>query len=920
MGSAVDSYPKSFATPSGKSEGFVVELLDAVAAVMDLKIERVKGTSDELHRRFQNGDFDLLETYSPGPGREMFSDFSEHYLLLHGAIFVRRDNPKMRALTDLNDAAVLLGTRASVAEQLLRDHHLVPRSITYCRSPEEAIHLLNTQKYDAVFASRLTALSIIERDKLKNIRALGDPLVGYEIHQCFAVHKGDEALLGRLNEGLAVVHRTGQFDEIYRRWFGRFDPPTLTRDQMLRYVAPVLGGALILAILGLFYQRALRRRLSGQTARLEESEALLGEAQRIAHVGHWRYSTAKRSLSCSAEMLRILEREGQKTPVTYARILAMVRKSERVAAHRSARQAMLQGSGGETTVTIYPRAGLRKVVQVRFQVVRSPSGTIIQLVGTIQDITQSKLFEDDLRTREQLLRALYDNVPSALGVVEAMEDSFQFISANPGTAKLLGLDGQTPVAGQRLSQLPLPPDVATFWLQWFRRGIAQKKILKAEPELKESKRHLSLTLVPLGLGPAGHAQLCYLAEDVSERKQIDAEIAQGRRLRAIGELVGGIAHEFNNLLTPILLKTELLRSEWRAEFRLTEELRTISRAAERGADLTKRLLAFGRPSEAHPEELKLRAIVQANFDLLLPTIDRRIQLVNGVSDALPHLFLNVNDLHQIVLNLLLNARDTLVEKLNQSPPDSWRASIRLEATRVDPRHSENLSVEKNEEPNGWLCLVARDNGMGMPQAVLERIFEPFYTTKGVGKGTGLGLATVWHLATRMGGKVMVQSQLGEGSAFEVWLPIFAVPRALPPVAVDRTMDPTRHIVRICLVEDDDLVAQTVSSALRRQEHRVAHFRHGDEAWRHLTTHLSDYDLLLLDLDLPGINGVDLARRARAAQFPGKILVASGRLTESEARELERIGIDSHIEKPFSPPKLNQAVQNCMSSRKSVSIS
>jgi len=918
VGSAVDSYPKSFATPNGRAEGFVVELLDAVASVMDLKIERVKTTSDELHRRFQAGDFDLLETYSPGPGREAFSDFSEHYLQLHGEVFVRRNNAKIQTLADLNGAAVLLGTRANIAERVLSDHHIVPRSITYCSSPEEAIHLLNTGEYDAVFASRLTALSIIDRDKLKNIRSLGTQLAGYDIYQCFAVHKGDQALLARLNEGLAILHRTGQFDLIYDRWFGRFDTPKLSRGQVITYLAPTLGVALALATAGFFYQRALRRRLSGQAARLAESEALLAEAQRIAHVGHWRYDTATRSLSCSVEMMRILERDPQKGPPTYARLLAMVPKSDRVHAHRSAREAMLKGASGETTVAIYPKADLRKVVQIRFKVVRRPNGKIGELVGTVQDITQQKFFEDDLRTREQLLRAIYDHVPSALGVVEETENSFRFISANPGTVKLLGLDPQTAIAGQLVSALGLSDDVANFWLQWFQRGVAHRKILKVDPELDQGKRHLSLTLIPLGFGPQGNAQLCYLAEDISERKQIDAEIAQGRRLRAVGELVGGIAHEFNNLLTPILLKTDLLRSEFRSELRLAEELRTISRAAERGADLTKRLLAFGRRSEAQPEEFKLNAVIDANLDLLRPTIDRRIQIINSVPTTLPPLFLNLSDLHQIVLNLLLNARDTLVEKLNHSPADTWHATIRLEAAQFGVNAVEHTTVDKSAPPTGWLCLTVRDNGMGMPKPVLERIFEPFYTTKGVGKGTGLGLATVWHLATRMGGKVTVQSNVDEGSVFEIWLPILAVTKT-PFITAERVHEVNRTAVRICLVEDDDLVAATVSTALRRQDHQVVHFRHGDDAWRHLSKRFADYDLLLLDVDLPGISGVELARRVRTTAFMGKILVASGRLSEAEARELEKIGVNSHIEKPFSPPKLNHAVQSCMTARKTAGV-
>lgn len=911
VGTAIDSYPKSFLGPSGRCEGFSVDVLDAVARVMDLKIERVTATSSELRLRFQNGQFDLLETYSPTSTRATYADFSDHYLLLHGAIFVRKGSNRIKEIKDLNDAALLLSARGSIGEQLLNDYRLTPKSVRYCSSTEEAVRLLDAGGYDALFGSRLAALSVIEREQLKNVRALGLQLVGYDIYQSFAVHKGDQALLSRLNEGLAVLHQTGEFEQIYAKWFGRFDSSLLTREQVLVYVGPLLIAALALAVFGYFHQRTLRRRLSKQAARLVESEALLAQAQRMAHVGHWRYDAVARTLSCSPEMLRILEQSPDQKHITYSRLLAMLLKPDRPIAHRMSQNALRNGVDGELTLSIYPRLNVRKVVHLKFHVVPAPAGGAAALVGTIQDITQQKIFEEDLRTREQLLRALYDNVPSALGVVEAAGDSFRFISANPGTAKLLGLDGQTVLAGRLISDLGLKPDVTAFWVHWFQRGLDYQEIFKAEPELDQGRRHLSLTLVPLGQASNGAAQVCFLAEDVSERKQIDAEIAQGRRLRAIGELVGGIAHEFNNLLTPILLKTEMLSAEWRTEVRLIEELRTISRAAERGADLTRRLLAFGRRSEPKPEEVKLRALVRANIDLLAPTIDRRIQLINDVPETLPHLFLNPSELHQIVLNLLLNARDTLVEKLNGAATDLWRATIRVEAAELDSRSVESALGQETSSPAGWLCLKVSDNGMGMPQAVLERIFEPFYSTKGVGKGTGLGLATVWHLTTRMGGKVTVQSRLSEGTVFQLWLPIVPGRKAAAMPLQERVEKTPRIDVRICLVEDDELVAQTVSALLRRQHHHVAHFRHGGDAWRHLTTRAADYDLLLLDLDLPGMNGMEIARRARSSRYSGKILIASGRLTETDARELEKIGVDHQLEKPFSPANLNLAIQSCM---------
>ena len=250
---------------------------------------------------------------------------------------------------------------------------------------------------------------------------------------------------------------------------------------------------------------------------------------------------------------------------------------------------------------------------------------------------------------------------------------------------------------------------------------------------------------------------------------MDAELAQSRRLRAVGEMVGGIAHEFNNLLTPIVLKVELLREERDGDPVLQRELEVIAGAADRAATLTRRLLTFGRQGDHEPAHVHLAEIVAANVDLVLPTCDPRIAFVVEAAPQLPALFQNPADLHQVVLNLLMNARDTLHDKLERDAVTEARVTV-----RVDPLASTN-----GRGLAGGQRLSVTDTGVGMPRDVLERIFEPFYTTKEVGRGTGLGLATVWHLIQACGGRVEVDSTPGVGTTFRVDVPAKA-PRPQGP--------------------------------------------------------------------------------------------------------------------------------------------
>jgi len=241
----------------------------------------------------------------------------------------------------------------------------------------------------------------------------------------------------------------------------------------------------------------------------------------------------------------------------------------------------------------------------------------------------------------------------------------------------------------------------------------------------------------------------------------------------VGEMVGGIAHEFNNLLTPIVLKVELLREEREADPVLQRELEVIAGAADRAATLTRRLLTFGRQGGHEPAHVHLSEIVAANVDLVLPTCDPRIAFVVEAAPQLPALFQNPADLHQVVLNLLMNARDTLHDKLERDAATEARVTVRVET----------LASTNGRGPASGQRLSVTDTGAGMPRDVLERIFEPFFTTKEVGRGTGLGLATVWHLIQACGGRVEVDSTPGVGTTFRVDVPAKAPrPQGTTPAA------------------------------------------------------------------------------------------------------------------------------------------
>jgi two-component system cell cycle sensor histidine kinase/response regulator CckA len=534
-------------------------------------------------------------------------------------------------------------------------------------------------------------------------------------------------------------------------------------------------------------------------------------------------------------------------------------------------------------------------------------GLILAMISVARHRRLLRQWEEqagELSKQRALLQAVHDHLPTAMTVVAAMGEGFRLISLNREAGRLFAIDAQS-AAGKLVAQLPFPPWAAGLWEEAARRRPSGAETVQYEQPLEQDGRVFLVTMAPLKHYTRATELWCVLMEDVTARKQLDAEIAQSRRLRAVGELVGGIAHEFNNLLTPVMLKVGEIQIDRPADAGLQADVAIIATAAQRGAELTRRLLTFGRRPDAGDEAVRLEEAIGSCFDLLQNTVDRRIRWESAVPPGLPPLRFSGSDLNQVVINLLLNARDTLLEKLERPPNEDWTPHIHVSVALLAP----DAALFEGVRPGalvGWQRLTVGDNGMGIAPNVTERVFEPFYSTKGVGKGMGLGLATVWHLVTQVGGRVELDTQLGFGSTFHLLFPVWAVNDVSPP----RPPPPARVAgarVTVLMVEDDPLVAAAVEGALKREGVSVVPFPDGAEAKRHLAEHHAQYDALVVDINLPGASGIDLLTRARELNYAGRVLVMSGRLGPEELATLRRLKVDRVLDKPFSGSEFSQAL-------------
>lgn len=411
------------------------------------------------------------------------------------------------------------------------------------------------------------------------------------------------------------------------------------------------------------------------------------------------------------------------------------------------------------------------------------------------------------------------------------------------------------------------------------------------------------------LAVASHAQ------DITERVRMEQHMRQGQKMESMGQLAGGVAHEFNNLLTPMLMQIGQMQAAYADDLRLLEMLRPVEEAIMQAAQLNQRILAVGRRQPDTHAPGDLNRMIEAGLELLRHTLDRRIELKVELAPGLPQALLSKGAIAQVVMNLALNARDTLLAKLSAGAPSDWTPRLRV-ATGLVERPPES-APECLRLSGACLTLTVADNGEGMGPDVQKRIFEPFFTTKPAGKGTGLGLAVVWGVVESLRGHLELESTPGTGSVFTVFIPVtregLAARAPTRPGAggSGRGEVPTRSApMRVLLVEDNQLVRETLSEVLRQAGHEVVCAKDGEAGRSALeAAEAAPYDLLLADLNLPRLSGRELLMRVRGLGRARGVVVLSGMSDLRLTRELVELGVDAVLHKPIGMTELLTALDD-----------
>jgi two-component system, cell cycle sensor histidine kinase and response regulator CckA len=517
-----------------------------------------------------------------------------------------------------------------------------------------------------------------------------------------------------------------------------------------------------------------------------------------------------------------------------------------------------------------------------------------------QEITERLQMEKALRLSEERFSKAFKASPIPLAIQSLRQE--KFVDANQGFQDLTGFSRHE-IIGRTPAELGLwaDPNGGNAVLRKLREEMSVRNLpsrLKSKADVLHDVL-LSVELFELD----GEPFLLTIAQDITEQMKLETQLRQSQKMEAIGQLAAGVAHDFNNILTVVQGNASLLLAAKPPESGERKPLQTICAAADRASKLVRQLLTFSRKQFVQMRPLSIQEALAAAADMLPRLLREDIALKVDAAPALPLINADAGMIEQMLINLAVNARDAM--------PDGGILTFQAELATLGP---EGLHHNPERHAGEFIRLSVRDTGCGIPAEIMPRIFEPFFTTKAVGKGTGLGLATVYGIAKQHQGWIEVESQPGKGSTFNVFIPVFKteVPVPVKPL----TEEPLKGGHETILVaEDEEDVRDFVGELLKSYGYTVLAAGSGAEALEVWSQHRQDVDLLLTDMVMPGgFTGRQLAERLRTDSPALRIIYTSGYSPGMAGRDLAVLKEDNFLAKPYRPATLLQMVRDCLDQR------
>ncbi len=632
---------------------------------------------------------------------------------------------------------------------------------------------------------------------------------------------------------------------------------------------------------------------------LRKSEEHYKEAQRLSHIGHWELDIINNELFWSEEIHNIFETDPEKFGASYQSFLEHIHPEDRDKVDKAYADSIINKKPYSITHRLLLEGGRVKYVQERCRTEYNEAGKPIRSIGTVQDITEQKYAEE---TRIRLETAIAQTADSIL--ITDPDGNIQYV--NPSFERITGYSCEE-VTGRNPRILnSARHDNAFYRDMWatITSGRAWKGHLinkKKNGELFDEEA----TISPVFDNSGKIINYVAVKRDVTEVLNIEKKLQQSQKMEAIGTLAGGIAHDFNNLLTIILGYTNLVKEEVAPESYISSTLDAVIQAGTRAVEMVQQILTFSRQTEDERGPIEIHLVVKEALKLLGSSLPATIAIKQEIDPECGFVESDAAKINQIVMNLSTNAYHAMLKT-------GGVLTVVLRPIQVD-FNDKIMNELMDFHPGAYIELVVKDTGSGMDKPIIDKIFEPYFSTKEQGKGTGLGLAVVHGIVKSHGGHISVSSEPGVGTEFHVYLPRMtekALLDAEEVTPVDFEV-PREGNERILVVDDENMLATLEKMLLESLGYIVDAFFDSNEALQAFQKRPEYFDLIVTDMTMPGMTGEQLSAEIHKIRPDIPVILCTGFSELIDQEKAKQIGIKKFLTKPVGKEELAKAIRESL---------
>jgi PAS domain S-box-containing protein len=637
---------------------------------------------------------------------------------------------------------------------------------------------------------------------------------------------------------------------------------------------------------------------------LKVSKERLHLALDAANAGIWEWDLRTNENFWSEELFKVYGLKPHSCKPSYESWRESIHPEDREKAEQAVQAAAQGGTELNAEWRVNSQDGGERWLMSRARPVFDDHGVGVRYIGIVIDITERKQAEEALRESEEKFRSLYDSMSEGMALHQLIYDStgkavnYVLLSMNPACEAILDLKAAK-VLGHKVTQTY--GTVEAPYLDVYAKVVRTGQPAKFDTYFEPMRKFFRIIV----FSPAKD-QFATVFEDITARKreekeleELHAQLAQAQKMESVGRLAGGVAHDFNNMLSVILGHSEMALEQLDADQPITADLQEIQKAAQRSAAITRQLLAFARKQTVTPKVLDLNETVEALLRMLRRLIGEDIDLRWQPARNLGPVKIDPSQIDQILVNLCVNARDAI----------SGTGTLTIETGNA-AFDEDDCTHHADSAPGDYVLLSVSDTGCGMDRQILAHLFEPFFTTKDVDKGTGLGLATVYGIVKQNNGFINVDSEPGHGTTFKIYFPMYRTKAdAFPERGKDRSAK--RGHETILLVEDESAILRMTQMMLEKLGYQVIPAGTPGEAIHLAQEYVGEIHLLITDVIMPEMNGRDLARTILSLYPNLKRLFMSGYTADVIAHQGVLDGSVKFIQKPFTRETLGAKVRESL---------